>query len=178
METAIRHSLVDRAIGAAMLQVPIYEEVEHDTDATVQAAIVVGVVAVARAIGHWHFGPLGFLSGILSAYIGWGVWSAVTYYIGTWLGGKATWGEMLRTIGFAQAPGVLLVLAIIPILGWLVSLVVAIWLLVAGFIAIRQALDFDNQNGKALVTALLGLLCYIVVAAIIGAVLGLGTRAF
>ncbi len=178
METAMRHSLVDRAIGAAMLQVPVYEEVEHDTDATVQAAIVVGVVAVARAIGHWHFGPMGLVSGILSAYIGWAVWAATTYYVGTWLGGKATWGEMLRTIGFAQAPGVLLVVAIIPILGWLVSLVVAIWLLVAGFIAIRQALDFDNQNGKALATALIGLVLYIVVAAIIGSVLGLGARAF
>ncbi len=178
METAMRHSLVDRAIGAAMLQVPIYEEVEADTDATVQAAIVVGVVAVASAIGNWHLGPRGLVSGILSAYIGWAVWSAVTYYVGTWLGGKATWGEMLRTIGFAQAPGVLLVVGIIPFLGALVKLVVVVWMLVAGIIAIRQALDFDNQTGKAIVTALIGLLLYVVAAAIIGSVLGLGARAF
>lgn len=174
METAMRHSLVDRAIGAAMLKVPIYEEVEADTDATTQAAIVVGVVAVASAIGNWHMGPRGLISGILGAYIGWAVWSAVTYYVGTWLGGKATWGEMLRTIGFAQAPGVLLVVGIIPFLGALVKLVVFIWMLVACIIAIRQALDFDNQTGKAILTAVIGLVLYIVAAAIIGSVLGIG----
>ncbi len=168
METAMRHSLVDRAIGAAMLQVPIYEEVEADTDATVQAAIVVGVVAVATAIGNWRLGPMGLVSGILSAYVGWAVWSAVTYYVGTWLGGKATWGEMLRTIGFAQAPGVLMAIGIIPFLGGLVKLVVAIWMLVACIIAIRQALDFDNQTGKAVLTAVIGLVLYIIAAAIIG----------
>ncbi len=174
METAMRHSLVDRAIGAAMLQVPIYEEVEADTEATTQAAIVVGVVAVASAIGNWHMGPRGLVMGILGAYIGWAVWSAVTYYVGTWLGGKATWGEMLRTIGFAQAPGVLLVIGIIPFLGALVKFVVWIWMLVACVIAIRQALDFDNQTGKAVLTAVIGLVLYVVAAAIIGAVLGIG----
>jgi len=173
METAMRHSLLDRAIGAAMLQVPIYEEVEADTDATMQAAIVVGVVAIASAIGNWHLGPRGLVLGILGAYIGWAVWSAVTYYVGTWLGGMATWGEMLRTIGFAQAPGVFLVLGIIPILGGLVKLVAFIWMLVACIIAIRQALDFDNQTGKAVLTAVIGLGLYIVAAAIIGLVLGI-----
>ncbi len=173
METAIRHSLVDRAIGAAMLSVPIYEEVEADTEATVQAAIIVGAVAVCSALGHWRFGPVGIVGTILSKYMGWAVWSAVTYYVGTWLGGKATWGEMLRTIGFAQTPGVLLVAGIVPILGWPVMVVSVVWMLVAGFIAIRQALDFDNQNGKTLVTVVLGLLLYLVVGAIIAAILHL-----
>ncbi len=171
METAMRHSLLDRAIGAAMLQVPVYEEVEADTEATAQAAIVVGVVAVASALGHWRLGPMGLVSSILGAYVGWAVWSAVTYYVGTWLGGKATWGEMLRTIGFAQAPGALLIIGIIPFLGGLVRFAVAIWMLVAGIVAIRQALDFDNQTGKAVLTAVIGLVLYIVAGAIIGMVL-------
>ncbi len=173
METAMRHSLTDRMIGAAMLSVPVYEEVEADTEATVQAAIVVGIVAVASALGHWRLGPVGLVGGILRAYIGWAVWSAVTYYVGTWLGGKATWGEMLRTIGFAQTPGVLLVAGIVPILGWPVMVIAWVWMLVCGIVAIRQALDFDNETGKAVLTAVLGLVLYIVAAAIIGAVLHL-----
>ncbi len=40
-------------IGAAMLDVSVYEEVEHDQTATTQAAIVVGIVAVCGAIGSW-----------------------------------------------------------------------------------------------------------------------------
>ena len=36
-----QRSMTDRMIGAALLDVQTYEEVEHDSDATVQAAGVV-----------------------------------------------------------------------------------------------------------------------------------------
>src|SRR5207253_4692176 len=103
---------------------------------------------------------------LLSELIGWAVWAGVTYFIGvTLFNGKATWGELLRTLGFAQAPGIFLVLGIIPILGWLVRLVVGIWLAITGFIAIRQALDVSN--GKAFATALVSWICFAVVATIV-----------
>jgi len=99
----------------------------------------------------------------VAALVGWLVWAGITYLVGAKLfGGTATWGELLRTIGFAQAPGVLLVLAFFPLLGWLLRIVVGIWMLVAGFIAIRQALDFGNQ--KTLGTVLIGWVCYMVLA--------------
>jgi len=124
-----RRSIVDRMKGAAMLDVATFEEVEHDEQATGQAA--------------------------------------VTYVIGAkLLGGVATWGELLRTIGFAQSPGVLMIFGIIPILGGIVRVVVLIWLLIAGIIAIRQALDFST--GKAVVTALLGWLAMVMLAFLSG----------
>lgn len=162
MEMSAQHSLVDRMRGAALLHVPTYEEVEADTTATGQAAIVVAIVAVCSAIGGIRGGGASIIGGLVAAFIGWLIWSGVTYLIGTrLLGGTATWGELLRTIGFAQSPGVLLLLGIIPILGWLVRAVVGIWMLVAGIVAIRQALDFST--GKAIVTALLGWLCMVIV---------------
>jgi hypothetical protein len=82
------------------------------------------------------------------------------------LGGTATWGELLRTIGFAQSPGVLMIFGIIPILGGLVRVVVAVWLLIAGIIAIRQALDCST--GKAVVTALLGWIAMVMLAFLTG----------
>jgi hypothetical protein len=92
---------------------------------------------------------------VLVAVLGWLLWSGIAYLIGDKVfGGTATWGELLRTIGFAQSPGVLLILGIIPVLGGLVSMVVGIWMLVAGIVAIRQALDFST--GRAILTALLG----------------------
>ena len=98
------------------------------------------------------------------AFVGWLLWSGVTYLIGDkLLGGTATWGELLRTIGFAQSPGVLYVLAVLPIVGGLVRLLVMIWLLVAGIVAIRQALDFST--GKAVLTAVLGWLAMALLAA-------------
>ena len=51
METVQRRSLVERMIAAAKLDIHLYEEVEADADATSQAALVVGLVAVASAIG-------------------------------------------------------------------------------------------------------------------------------
>lgn len=158
-------SFIDRMKGAAMLDVPTYEEVEADHSATGQAAGVVVLSAIALGIGAAAAGGRGIFGGLIAALVGWLVWAGVTYLIGDkLLGGTATWGELLRTIGFAHAPGVLMVLAIIPLLGWLVTAVVGIWMLIAGVIAIRQALDFST--GKAIGTALLGWLALFVIRSV------------
>ena len=151
----VGRSLTDRMKGAAMLDIPTYEEVEADASATTQAGMVVAIVAVCSAIGGWNAGLGAILGGLIGAILGWLLWAGITYVIGDKLfGGTATWGELLRTLGFAQSPGVLYILAFIPLLGWAVRLAVGIWILIAGIIAIRQALDFST--GKAVLTALIG----------------------
>ena len=112
-------------------------------------------------------GGRGIITGVLVAIVGWLLWSGIAYVIGDKVfGGTATWGELLRTIGFAQAPGVLMIFGIIPILGGLVRAVVAIWLLFTGVVAIRQALDFST--GKAILTALLGWIVMVALAFLTG----------
>jgi hypothetical protein len=168
--TNIKRSIVDRMRGAAMLDVATYEEVEADTSATGQAAIVVAIAAVCSAIGASGLGGPSIVGTLIGALLSWVLWAGLTYVIGDKVfGGTATWGELLRTLGFAQAPRVLLVLGIIPVFGVLVWIVVAIWVLVAGIIAIRQALDFSTQ--KALLTALIGWVIVMVVSGLLG---GLG----
>jgi hypothetical protein len=148
-------------VGAAFLNVDTYEEVEHDEEATPQAALVVAIVAVAAAVGGIGTGAPGALRAAVGSLVGWLVWAGITYLVGTKVfGGTATWGELLRTLGFADAPGVLLVLGIIPFLRGPVAAVVLLWMLVAGFIGIRQALDFGNA--KTFATVLVGLVCYAV----------------
>jgi hypothetical protein len=150
-----RYAWTERMVGAAKLDVNMYEDVEADTAANGQAAGVVALVAVAQAIGAIGEGTLGLVTGLVSALVGWLIWAGVTYLIGAkLLGGTATWGELLRTLGFAQAPGVLSVLGIIPVVGGVVRFAVTIWILIAGVIAIRQALDVST--GKAVLTAVLG----------------------
>ncbi|MDQ3697822.1 MAG: YIP1 family protein [Gemmatimonadota bacterium] len=174
MESPARRSIVDRMKGAAMLDVATYEEVEADTTATGQAATVVAIVAVCAAIGGARGGGGGVIAGLIGAVLGWLVWSGVTYLIGDkLLGGTATWGELLRTIGFAQAPGVLYILGIVPILGGLVRLAVFIWILAAGIIAIRQALDFST--GKAIATALLGWIAVVIIMSVFGMMFGVAS---
>lgn len=152
-------SMTERMIGAAKLDIDVYEEVEADGSATGQAAGVVAIVALCSALGGIAGGAQGVFGGLVAALLGWALWAGITYLIGDkLLGGTATWGELLRTLGFAQAPGVLFLLGIIPLLGSLAVIIVGIWILVTGVVAIRQALDFGT--GRAIATALLGFIPY------------------
>jgi hypothetical protein len=175
-------------IRAARLDVALYNEVEADVTANNQALTVVVLAAVASGIGSLlgsivsgHPGAAfgGLIGAVIVALIGWAVWSYVMYFVGTRLfHGTATYGELLRTLGFAQTPGVLLVLGFIPVLGGIIDLVVFVWLIVAGFIAIREALDLDT--GNTIATVVVGIIAYAVVAAIVGLILaslGLGAMA-
>ena len=118
----------------------------------------------------------GQLVGLIMALVFWLLWSLVTYLLGTTVfkgpDTSATYGELLRTIGFSTSPGVLLLFAFIPYIGGFISFVVWVWMLIAMVIAVRQALDFTTW--RAIGTVLVGGIIYLVVAIIIGAVVGLG----
>ena len=178
MATAATSSgIVNRMVRAAKLEVPLYEEVEADVTATNQALLVVLLVAIASGIGAAIGADAGalvgrLLGGILNGLIGWAVWSFVVYFVGTrFFGGTATYGELLRTLGFAESPSVLLVLAFIPVVGPIISLAAGVWTLVASFIGTRQALDLDNA--KTVFTILLGLVALIIVITLVSLVLAL-----
>ena len=160
--------MLERMKRAALLDPHLYEEVEADTTATAQAAAVVAIVAMAQGLGAASLGPFGIIAGAIAALVAWLVWAGVTYLIGDKiLGGTATWGELLRTLGFAQSPGLLGILAFLPLLGGLIRFTIAIWVLIAGIIAIRQALDFGT--GKAILTAVIGWLALAIPMALLGA---------
>jgi hypothetical protein len=167
-------SIVDRMIRAARLEVPLYEEVEADTSATNQALTVVVIAAIASGIGAAiGASPSALIAvlivNIINALVSWAVWSFVVYWVGVRLmGGTATPGEVLRTLGFAETPLVLLIFRGIWILGPIVSLAAVIWFFVASFIGTRQALDLDN--GKTAVTMLIGLVGIIVVVSIVSTI--------
>lgn len=166
----------ERAIGAAQLNTAIYEEVENDQGATGQAAGVVVLASVAAGIGAIvHGGVGGLVANIVGGLAGWVVWSYLTWWIGTkWLPEPKTNadpGQLLRTLGFASAPGVLNVLGIVPALGALVRLVVFVWMLVAGVIAVRQALDYSS-TGRAVGVVVIGLVVQAVILVVLLSLLG------
>ena len=168
MDQAQNRTMLDRMMGAARLDLATFNEVEHDSSLTTQAAAVVMLVALAKAIGAWDVGPTSAVVTAVASLVGWLIWAGVTYVIGDkLLGGTATWGELLRTLGFAQAPGVLLVFGVLPLIGGLLAFVVSLWTLVAGIIGIREALDFST--GKAVITAVLGWLALVIPLALMEA---------
>jgi hypothetical protein len=170
-------SLFDRMIRAARLDASLYEEVEADNTATTQALMVVVISSICSGIGTaigqaiaGHGGMrigTGLFGGLFSALIAWFIWSLITYVIGTKVfGGTASFDELLRTLGFSNSPGVLLILSFIPLLGGVISFVVWFWGLAAMVIAVRQALDFST--GKAVLTCIVGWIAALVTLVIIG----------
>ena len=171
-------SFFDRMFRAAKLEVQLYEEVEADRDATVQATIVVVLAAVAAGIGSLGSGSaLGIISGTMVALVSWLVWALLTYFVGTRLmpepETRADYGELLRTIGFSSSPGLIRVLGIVPRLDTAVFAIAGIWMLVAMVIAVRQALDYTSTL-RAVGVCLIGWLVQVVILVLAAPLIGLG----
>lgn len=175
---------LSRAKGVFRLNAATFEEIEADKSATMQAFWIVAAIALlnsaAIALGSLLLGPelaefqrelaadlpfqlpilspAGlFVQSLVTTFLGWLLWSATTFVIGTRLfGGQATFAEMLRVIGFAQLPRLLSILQFIPCLGDLLNLIGLVWSLAAGFVGIRQGLDLSN--GRTIVTVLISFL--------------------
>jgi hypothetical protein len=161
--TPARRSFVERLVGALRLDPSVYEEVEHDQEALPQAAGVVALAAVCAGIGGAAGGGPGLVVGVIGAVVGWFVSAGIIWFIGVRLMEHSSdYPELLRTIGFASSPQVLLVLAAIPVLGWGVRSVVFVWGLAAYVVAVRQALDVDT--GRAVLVCVLGWGLAVVVA--------------
>ena len=165
-------SFTERMIGAAKLDVHVYEEVEADTSATGQAMGVVLLSSLAGGLGSVGLGAGGFggvVGSGIAALIGWVVWAFLTYIIGTRLLAepqtRADIGELMRTLGFAQAPGLVRVVGILPGVGSLVFSVVSIWTLAAMVIAVRQALDYTS-TWRAVSVCLVGWVFQIVIGVV------------
>jgi hypothetical protein len=158
-------SFVDRIVGAARLDARTYEEVEADTTATPQAMGVVALVALASGVGAIGTGGTGVIATVVGALVGWVVWASLIWLIGALLlpekQTEADIGQLLRTVGFAASPGLLLVLQLIPVVGALVALVVGVWQLATTVMAVRQALDYKS-TGRAIAVCLIGWVPYVV----------------
>jgi len=153
-------SMVERMTRAARLDVSVYEEVENDATAMGQATLVVVLASLAGGIGSYgETGFAGLIGGAIGSLIGWYIWAFLTYYIGTkWLPEPTTQadtGQMLRTLGFASAPGVLRVAGVIPGIGFIALIVAPIWMLCAMVVAVRQALDYSS-TARAVGVCLIG----------------------
>jgi len=169
-------SFVQRSVGAALLDAHVYEEVEADRGANGQAAALVALAAVAAGIGSaGNHGPGGILWYTFAALLGWYVWAGIAYFVGTrWLPGphtQADHGELLRTIGFSSAPGLLRVLGVFPPIAGLVFFVSTLWMLVAMVVAVRQALDYTS-TGRAIAVCAIGFPIYAAVLLLFLVLLG------
>ena len=165
-----------RMIRAAKLDVDLYEEVEADKSTIWQAAGVVILSSLASGIGAITVaGFKGIMTGTVTALIGWCVWAYIIYIVGTKVlpepQTESDYGELLRTLGFASAPGLIRILGMIPGILWIVTLVAAAWMIAAMVVAVRQALDYKSTF-RAVGVCIIGWVVQIVFLMVLFAIFG------
>lgn len=171
-------SFGERVVGAMKLDASTFEEIERDPSSIGQAAGVVVLAAVSTAIGWVYYNGLsGIIYAVFASLIGYAVWALIVWLIGTKVmpdpTTKADFPETFRTIGFAAAPGLLGIITIIPILGWLIWLLLWLWQVAAMVVAVRQALDYSS-TGKAVIVVVIGFLVNLAVSMLF-ATMAIGT---
>jgi hypothetical protein len=171
-------TFLHRLIGAVALRPATYEEVEADRRANGQAVVVVLLSSLAAGFGAQGFGAgdagdVVFFSAV--ALIAWVAWAFVVFEIGARIlpgtRTRADVGELLRTTGFAAAPGLIRIVGVLPGLTIPSFVVAALWMLVAMILAVRQALDYTSTR-RAIAVCVLGWVLAITLAALFGVLFG------
>jgi hypothetical protein len=159
--------LTGRMVGAMQADVKTFSEIEADPNAMGQAITVIVIAGVASLIGNiFRGGIVAGVIGLVGSLVAYGLFSLMVFLIGTKVmpepATKANFNETFRVVGFAAAPGVFNVLAIVPYLGPLISLLVWLWSLVIGVVAVREVLDYSNTGRAIIVCLIAGITCIIV----------------
>ena len=184
--------LVDRIIGAFTFRKGVYAEVEKDTTFTATAWILVAVVAFLNQLGtNASRGLSTWLISVVVLTIFAVIGFAVATLVINWVGravfhAEVTFDELVRTLGLAYVWNVIGVIGVLAAITEALSCVLApvmviavIAMIVAWFIAAKEALDLDWL--QTIFTVFLGWLALVVINIVIGGLmlglLGLGVAA-
>ncbi len=133
--------MFDRIVRAIRLDRTLYREVADNPAYMNEAVIIVVVVSLLAAIGQLFTGGIGayILQVVNGILFGWVLWAVVAYYVGAkFFNGRSSVQEMLRTLGYANAPRILGLLGFIPCVGFLFAIAGWVLSILAGVIAIRE----------------------------------------
>jgi hypothetical protein len=156
-----RSSLVQRLIAALRLDLRLYEEVSADVAASGQAFRVVLLAGVSNGLGLVRrFGSTGIVAGVGAALVGWALWAAVIWLIARLFRHQSQGRSLLRTLGFANSPGVFLILGGFPTVGPLIRYIVVAWLVATTVRAVQAT--FGIAARRALAISIIGFVVYLV----------------
>ncbi len=145
-------SIFARALRAAFFIPSAYEGLDDDPWSALQALGVGAAAAISLGVGFRDEtlaafeGPpvLGFLWAANTVIVGWVLWTLLAFFIGSRiLGGTGNFRQILRALGFAFAPGVLLGLRSTPDVGGALYFVVIVWILASGTLALKETLKIS-----------------------------------
>lgn len=167
-------TFIRRILGVLALDATTFEDVEADKTATRSAMLVVVLASIGAGLGNAGIGSAAapaIVYGTAASLLAWASWAALIYYLGTRVMPESTTradlGQVLRTLGFAAAPGMFRAFEVFGGTRWLVLPIASVWMVVAMTIGVRQALDYTS-TARAIALALLGWAISIGVAIVIG----------
>jgi len=176
--------LTERIMGAFTFRKGIYAEVEQDSSFTSTAWLLVAVVAFLNQLGANASGDfvnwlVGAIVGTIFAVLGFAVGAFVINWVGrTLFNADVTFEEMVRTLGLAYVWNVVGVIGVLAAFSSALSclfapvmVIAAILMVVAWFVAAKEALDLEW--GQTIITVILGWVALIVISLISGLVLGI-----
>ena len=139
---------INRVFRAIKIDLDLYEEVEKDKKATIQAGLVVVLSSLAAGVGVLQMGMSNFILAPVMSLLNWYVSAYIIYFIGVKLLGdsntKSNHGELLRTIGFSSAPGIIRIFGVTPDLMTVTFIGSAFWMLACMVVAVKSALDYKS----------------------------------
>lgn len=150
--------MLRRIISALRLDPTVYRELRDDPTATVPALLFVLLcILAAGVVGLPGGGLTAFGIVAASAFVSWTIFVVAAYLFGTKaLPGpetEATLGALVRTLGFALAPSLLLVFGVVPALQLVVVPLAFVWTFFATLMALRETLAVGTL--RALLVAVL-----------------------
>ena len=152
--------ILKQAIGAAAFDSRVYKAIADSPEAVFRSLLVVTLAGIAFGLGMRTVAIEGrdegptmlMLLGFATVITGWLLWATVVYLLGTLLlGGKARHRDLMRSMGMAYGPGLLLALVAVPTVEWtiiqipqVIVLIPRLWMLVAGVIAVRETQGYGT----------------------------------
>lgn len=135
-----------------------------------QAVAVVTLAAIAGSVGVGVWPGHVVASLVVAVPVSillWMAWAMLAFQIGTRLlpepDTRASWPQLLRTTGFAAAPGVIQVAGVFTPWSDPVFIAAQLWMFAAMVVALRQALDYRQLWRAFAVTAVSVVLILILV---------------
>ncbi len=156
MGDPVRHGMLWRVYRTALLDAGAVQDARDDERATIQAVVVVVAASLALGAIEFELGWPAVLWATLASLLHWPLWVAISRVIGVnLLGRSAQWGELMRVLGLARTPGLLM-----PLSPWVGGLVfpVQLWTLMAGAVALRGLLGLSIP--RAVLVAGAGMIPY------------------
>lgn len=162
-----RTDLLERLVAAGRLDLQLYREVSADPSALNQAVRIVLLSGVSNGFAlAARLGLAGMLAAVATAIAGWLLWGGVIVGTARLLGHRRGQRSLMRPLGFANAPGLLLVLGLIPVVGTVARVIVVLWMVATTARAVEAA--YEVSRGWATLISIVGFVVYLMIGIVSG----------